>query len=296
MIDGLTALGYRDVGWTVDGRDWAGGSPRRLEGRVVRGAVAVGDGAVVLLHGWPAATPVALPAIIDRLRDAGATFVRIDALPALPGRLAVPAAGARGAPAGVDRARARPMSDLLLAVDGGNSKTDVALLTGDGSVLASLRGPTVSHQAIGADAGAAELARLVGLARAAAGVPAGPADLGVLCLAGVDSAADVRVLAAAHGQTGLARELVLHNDTLAALRAGSPHPWGVAVIIGAGVNAVGLAPGGREVRFAGLGPISGDRGGGGWLGDGGAGSRGPGAGWPRTREPRWSGWCPRRSG
>ena len=43
-------------------------------------APAVGDGAVVLFHAWPPGTLDALPAIVDGLRGAGATFVRIDAL------------------------------------------------------------------------------------------------------------------------------------------------------------------------------------------------------------------------
>jgi len=74
------------VGWHVDGRDWAGGSAGRLEGRLVRETIAHGDGSVVLLHGWPRATPVALRGTIRRLRDAGATFVTIDTLDSLPGR------------------------------------------------------------------------------------------------------------------------------------------------------------------------------------------------------------------
>jgi peptidoglycan/xylan/chitin deacetylase (PgdA/CDA1 family) len=88
VIGGLARLGYRDVGWDVDGRDWAGGTARTIEGRVVRGTLARGDGAVVLLHGWPSATPDAVAAIVRRLREAGASFVRVDELAAPPGRQA----------------------------------------------------------------------------------------------------------------------------------------------------------------------------------------------------------------
>ncbi len=161
------------------------------------------------------------------------------------------------------------MTVPIVAVDGGNSKTDIALLATDGTVLATLRGPTVSQQQVGlAEAGR----RLDALARRAAeraGVDARPpvlATLGVLCLAGMDLPSDRRELAAAHGSSGLAVRIVLRNDTHAALRAGSPEPWGVAVILGEGINAIGVAPSGKEARFAGLGPISGDRGGGGTLG------------------------------
>jgi peptidoglycan-N-acetylglucosamine deacetylase len=86
VADRLDSIGYVDVGWHVDGRDWAGGSAGRLEGRLVRETIAHGDGSVVLLHGWPRATPVALRGTIRRLRDAGATFVTIDTLDSLPGR------------------------------------------------------------------------------------------------------------------------------------------------------------------------------------------------------------------
>ena len=39
----------------------------------------------------------------------------------------------------------------VLAIDGGNSKTDVALIGWDGSVLAARRGPGASHEAHGVD-------------------------------------------------------------------------------------------------------------------------------------------------
>jgi peptidoglycan/xylan/chitin deacetylase (PgdA/CDA1 family) len=80
----LDAIGYRDVGWDVDARDWFNTSPGRLASSVVKRTIARGDGAVLLFHGWPRITPVALPDVIARLRDAGATFVRVDELPAIP--------------------------------------------------------------------------------------------------------------------------------------------------------------------------------------------------------------------
>jgi N-acetylglucosamine kinase-like BadF-type ATPase len=156
------------------------------------------------------------------------------------------------------------VTDLLLAVDGGNSKADVALLRSDGSVLAAVRGPSISHQAVGAERGAARMRALATAVATAAGVEPGPPALAVLCLAGMDSPADERVLAGMHD--GLAREVVLHNDSEAALRAGSPDGWGVAVIQGSGINAVGVSPSGERVRFTALGTISGDVGGGAWLG------------------------------
>lgn len=85
VIGALEGLGYRDVGWHVELEDW---EPWRTGQDVARDAVASaverGDGAVVLLHTWPAATAEALPTILERLARAGSTFATIDELEALP--------------------------------------------------------------------------------------------------------------------------------------------------------------------------------------------------------------------
>ncbi len=150
----------------------------------------------------------------------------------------------------------------VLAVDGGNSKTDVALVTDDGRLLAAVRGLTSSHQQVGLDRGMERLAALVADAHARAGPATGErADVGVYCLAGADTPTDVRLLRAQLEARGFAREDLLRNDTFAALRAGSDRGWGVVVICGQGVNAAGVAPDGRTARLDALGDISGDWGG-----------------------------------
>ena len=79
--DTLGSLGYRDIGADVVLEDW---EPWRTGAAMAADALArtpvVGDGAVVLFHAWPPGTLDALPAIIDGLHAAGATFVRIDEL------------------------------------------------------------------------------------------------------------------------------------------------------------------------------------------------------------------------
>ena len=84
VIDALAEAGYRNVGWHVKADDWEPRSVVDVEEDVAGGALRHGDGAVVLLHTWPERTLGALPGIARRLRAAGATFVRIDALPDLP--------------------------------------------------------------------------------------------------------------------------------------------------------------------------------------------------------------------
>jgi N-acetylglucosamine kinase-like BadF-type ATPase len=174
----------------------------------------------------------------------------------------------------------------VLAVDGGNSKTDLALVAADGTLMATARGPGSSHQRLGLDGAIGALREGVAALRAAATAagdgrpaagtgPAGPrrpvalalARVGVFCLAGVDLPVDDRRVRAALRTEGLTGTLVLHNDIRAVLWAGSPARWGVAVGAGTGLNCLGVAPDGQEARFPALGLISGDWvAGGRWLG------------------------------
>ena len=85
VLTALTANGYRNVHWHVELDDWEPGRTGEAIARDGLGAVAAhGDGAVVLLHLWPGGTADGLPALIDRLRASGSTFVTIDALEELP--------------------------------------------------------------------------------------------------------------------------------------------------------------------------------------------------------------------
>jgi len=81
----LRSLGYRAVGWDVDGNDWdEERTASEVEESVVQGVLARADAPVVLLHTWPEPALRALPPIIGRLQREGYGFVTVDA--ALDGR------------------------------------------------------------------------------------------------------------------------------------------------------------------------------------------------------------------
>jgi N-acetylglucosamine kinase-like BadF-type ATPase len=153
---------------------------------------------------------------------------------------------------------------VVLAVDGGNSKTDLALVSADGALLALTRGPLTSPHHIGLSGCLRVLADLLGEAIAAAGLPgAHPvAEVGRVLLAGADLPIEERALQEALDERGWATRTEVSNDTFAILRTGTERGWGVAVVCGAGINCVGVAPDGRRARFPALGPITGDWGGG----------------------------------
>jgi N-acetylglucosamine kinase-like BadF-type ATPase len=154
---------------------------------------------------------------------------------------------------------------IVLAVDGGNYKTDLALVRADGGVLALVRGPQSSPHHLGVDGCLGVLEDLLAQALddAQLGNGRGPAaDVGQLLIAGVDFPTEVEELEAAAAERRLAERLSVANDTFAVLRAGTERGWGVAVVCGAGINCVGVGPDGRHARFPALGPITGDWGGG----------------------------------
>ncbi len=157
---------------------------------------------------------------------------------------------------------------VVLAIDGGNVKTDLALVDADGHVLSLVRGGSSSPHVLGPDRCVALLGDL--LRDAVAGSQAGDtgvtlqpvADVARVLLAGADLPEEMAALQQAIAALGWAPRLVVENDTLALLRTGTDRGWGVAVVCGGGINAIGIAPDGRELRYPSLGAITGDWGGG----------------------------------
>ena len=163
----------------------------------------------------------------------------------------------------------------LLAIDGGNSKTDVVLVAEDGTVLAQARsGPFVPQSAgvpTAVDVAQQAIDQVVRQAREQGAVPRSEAtpyaDHLVAYLAGADLPEEEEALSLEFAARRFAPDVLVANDTFALLRSGASGPSGVAVVCGAGINAVGVAPDGRIARFPALGRISGDWGGGQVVGE-----------------------------
>ncbi|MEU5494161.1 N-acetylglucosamine kinase [Streptomyces griseofuscus] len=148
----------------------------------------------------------------------------------------------------------------VLAIDAGNSKTDVAVVSAAGEVLATARGGGFRPPAVGVAAAFDALAEPVRRALADAGLDR--ATRVSACLANADLPVEEEQLAAALHARGWGGAVEVRNDTFAILRAGVAEPRGVAVVCGAGINCVGMRPDGRTARFPAIGRISGDWGGG----------------------------------
>ncbi len=155
--------------------------------------------------------------------------------------------------------------ELIVAVDGGNSKTDVLLLHADGTVLASVRGGGSSPHQLGLGPAIDVVETLVDRAWTEAGLPirdGSKAGVAAVFMAGADLPSEERALADAVIARGWAEQNHVANDVFAVLWAATGSGYGVAVTVGAGVNCVGTSPTGRRAWFPALGDITGDWGGG----------------------------------
>lgn len=166
--------------------------------------------------------------------------------------------------------KGRRPTPAVLAVDGGNSKTDVAILDLRGNALAATRVRGSSNAGLGHDLSLDAVDAAIAIACNELGLEAAAhpvAEVGVYCLAGADYPADDLRIGKELGRRGWTTTSLVRNDTFAVLRAGTERGWGVAIVAGAGMNCCGVGPDGREVRYPALGEISGDLAAGGvWLG------------------------------
>lgn len=197
----------------------------------------------------------------------------IGAAGAAPAEAASTAAG-RADIAAVRGASDRPVNRLVVAVDGGGSKTEIVVMRDDGPIVGRARGGGSSPHFEGLAQSAATIDALVreaiGRAADAMGVDATGVEVvhtGVY-LSGLDLPVEMDTYRdALAGYDWFPEGGVVDNDLFALLRAGTDAPDAVAVVCGTGINALGVRSDGRTARFAALGGISGDWGGGWFLGE-----------------------------
>jgi N-acetylglucosamine kinase-like BadF-type ATPase len=152
----------------------------------------------------------------------------------------------------------------VIAVDGGGSKTDAAVVTLTGEVLGRALGPGCSHHFLGVADAVAVINDVVTSSLAQAG------DIDIvaahLYLTGIDMPEESELIA-----TGLRplpwapAELLVDNDVFALLRAGTDASDACVVVCGTGINGAAIRSDGATSRILALGHISGDWGGGSGL-------------------------------
>lgn len=157
---------------------------------------------------------------------------------------------------------------VLLAVDGGGTNTDVAVIGLDGELVACGRGPHVSPQVLGVAASLDAIFELAAAVYAQARAHTGGLRAlagAVFHLSGIDLPVERATYLAAARERATA-PVIVDNDSFAVLHAGLPSGWGAAVTCGTGANVVVARSDGKQLRYRALGDISGDDAGGYLLG------------------------------
>jgi glucosamine kinase len=155
------------------------------------------------------------------------------------------------------------VTDLWLAVDGGQSATIAMLATGDGIIRGVGRGgPIRHHTEPGAEADARQA---LGAAVGAALGGVGSGDT-IVCASLSLTGSVAFVEAAVRELVPGAHVVVLASDALAALAAGTLGAGGIGLIAGTGTVAVAQGRRGGPIVRGGWGWLLGDEGGGFWIG------------------------------
>jgi N-acetylglucosamine kinase-like BadF-type ATPase len=149
---------------------------------------------------------------------------------------------------------------IVLAVDGGGSKTHLAICDETGAVLGAATAGPSNWETVGLRGAADTIGDAIEKALAASGVRRDQIESAAFGLAGVDWPSDVDRLTTALAALRLSCPTTIVNDSYIALRAGARAPWGVAVIAGTGTVVAGRNRAGETFRTLGLGRLLGDEG------------------------------------
>ncbi len=152
---------------------------------------------------------------------------------------------------------------VIVAIDGGGSKTDVAVVDqSSGRILGRHRGPGCSHHELGGTEAARRIDAAVLAALAAASTGADQVGHAGCYLTAIDLPEDEAVMTPLLARTAWGgRSLTVANDLFALLRVGTQAPDAAVVVCGTGINGLAVRSDGATARVPALGRCSGDWGG-----------------------------------
>lgn len=154
---------------------------------------------------------------------------------------------------------------FVLGVDAGGTKTVAVVAGKDGQVRGVGHSGCANFQACGAAGAEGQIKKAVEEAAGQAGVD--PSGFAAVCygVAGADRPKDFKTIRKFVEPLTPCPNFRLENDTIIALRAGTPDGVGIALIAGTGSNAIGRDAQGNKLQVGGLGHLTGDFGSGSQL-------------------------------
>lgn len=159
------------------------------------------------------------------------------------------------------------MSGFVMGLDGGSSKSHLALFDTDGKRIGFEEWGALNHEGMrgGFDQLERELGELIGRALSHGGLRIDDCARGVFGMSGVDTRNQQAAISAMYRRLGV-REPVVVNDAYLPIRAVSTSGRGIGAINGSGCTVAGIGADGTMLQIGGCGGLTGDLGGGSEIG------------------------------
>jgi glucosamine kinase len=158
------------------------------------------------------------------------------------------------------------VTQIVIGIDGGGSKTRAMVADEQGQQIADVEGPGSAVRPGQAEASADVIAAVARDALAACDMTHVVPRVVCIGVAGVGREAERQALWQALMSRELGDDVVVHADATIALDDAFGDGAGILLVSGTGSIAYGRSPAGTTARCGGWGPICGDEGSGAWIG------------------------------
>lgn len=158
------------------------------------------------------------------------------------------------------------MSDIVVGIDGGGSRTRAMVADGTGTAIVTVEGEASAVRPGESERSAEVIAATVRDALASCDMTHVAPKVLCVGVAGVGRDAERESLWRALVSRDVASEVVVHTDAMIALDDAFGEGAGVLVVSGTGSVGFGRGPTGAFARCGGWGPTCGDEGSGAWIG------------------------------
>lgn len=159
------------------------------------------------------------------------------------------------------------MGRYVLGVDGGGTKTHCMLTDLNGNGIDSLLWGPTNHDSM-KDSYVGLKRELNGLFKSLMernSINLDDIEFSVFGMSGVDTRKQHKIISGILQDIGLSK-FILCNDAYLGIKAGSKEGWGICAINGTGCTVAGIDKSGNSTQIGGFGSLTGDKGGGGYLG------------------------------
>ena len=161
------------------------------------------------------------------------------------------------------------MKKYVIGVDGGNTKTDYFLFDTDGNFVDHIKDGTCSHEHVGYEKAEEILNAKIDELLNRNNIARSDIEAGVFGLAGIDIKPQLKEFIGIMERMNI-KKYACDNDSFLGIVAGTSKGFGICSINGTGTVSGGIDPHGNRCQTGGIGPLTSDDAGGGFIASSGA--------------------------